>query len=150
MESHCGFLSRGKQCLMKTIPAAVWRMAERRGRREAGQSPVLSSSLGNGNEGQRKQCRERTGRNWCRREVGASGETASGKQRQDCVPLATVEMLGNDGHLHREERGTRGLFSTFNIFQYGGNAIRETVLKNHWRHNQNAGNADFRILEISL
>lgn len=150
MESHCGFLSTGKQCLMKTIPAAVWRMAERRGGRETSQSPALSSSHGNGNEGQRKQCGERTGRNWCRRKAGAFGETASENGSQDCVPLATVEMLGKDGHLNGERRGTQGLFSTFNIFQYGENVIGELVLENHWRHTQDAGNADFRTKKISL
>lgn len=69
MESHCGFLSRGKQCLMKTIPAAVWRMEARRGAGEASQSPALSSSHGDGNEGEREQCGARTGSNWWRLEV---------------------------------------------------------------------------------
>lgn len=135
---------------MKTIPAAVWRMAERRGGREASQSPALSSSHGNGNEGQRKQCGERTGRNWCRLEAGAFGDGASGNQCQDCVPLATVAILGKDGHLSGEGRGTRGLFSTFNVFQCGEKVIGEIVLENHWRHTQDAGNVDFRTIEISL
>lgn len=86
-----------------------------------------------------------------KRKAGAFGETASENRSQDCVPLATVEMLGKDGHLNGEGRGgTQGLFSTFNIFQYGENVIGELVLENHWRHTQDAGNADFRTKEISL
>lgn len=39
MESHYGFLNRGKQCLMETIPAAVWR-------REAGTTAESSAKQG--------------------------------------------------------------------------------------------------------
>lgn len=129
MESHCGFLSRGKQCLMKTIPAAVWRMQARRGGGEAMESSALSSSHGNGNEDQRKQCRGRTGRNRCRLEVGAFGKSASGNQCQDGVPLATMEMLEKGGHLNGEGRGTLGLFFPFNIFQYRQNVPGEIFSK---------------------
>jgi len=53
-------------------------------------------------------------------------------------------------HKNGEGRGTRGLFSTFNIFHYGENVIGEIVLENCWRHTQDAGNVDFRTIEITL
>lgn len=59
---------------------------------EASQSPVLDSSHGNGNEDQRKQFRGRSGRRWRGLERGSLGETASGNQCQDGVPLATGDV----------------------------------------------------------
>lgn len=80
---------------------------------EASQSPALRSSHGNGNEDERKQCRGRAGSTWCRLEVHAFGNTASGNQCQDHTPLATMETLERVGHWNGEWRRTLGLYSFF-------------------------------------
>lgn len=95
-------LRGGKQCFLKTIPAAVRRT-------EAGRPVRVLHCHGNGNEDQRKQGRGRTGRKQCRLGVEAFGRMAGGYWGQEGVPLATGEMLGKDGHLDGEERETLGL-----------------------------------------
>ena len=141
MESHYGPLSRGKQCLMKTIPAAAWRVEARRGGGEASQSPALDSSHGNGNEDQRKQCRGRTGRRW------RGLEWVFGRDSQwEPVPGRCATGNGDVGRgwpfEWRRGRNTGSFLKkcfSLNIFRYWEDGPGEIFLKNHWRHNQDAG-----------
>lgn len=143
MESHCGFLSRGKQCLMKTIPAAVWRTEARRGAGEASQSPALSSSHGDGNEEEREQCGVRTGSNWWRLEVRLGI-----RAREPAPGQCAMRNNGNAGKERpfewRREKNTGSFFPPFNSFQFQENVPGG----NHWRHNQEAGNVDLRTIDI--